>query len=354
MAELRSVDPRTLKLNPDNPRRTAIPKEMDAQLVASINAIGLLQPPVVREIGGKLVVRAGDRRTKAAISAGLKQIDVYVLDGDDAIDPMAAMSENLVRVSMNPVDTWRGVQRLESQGWNEEAIAGALALPPRAIRKLKLLPAPADAGRHGQGQHAERGAAAHHRQRPARRPGGGLEGAQAQEGPRRGLVGSGAGAQQAPHPVLGRALRCRHGRGIRGGVGGRFVRAGRRGRPLYHERRRLLRGPAGVHGSEPPEEWHRVDPDRIRPAQPAEGRRARLGQAGQGGRGRPLCRPAHGRHRDRRLPAAAAQEGVSEAGEGGRSGTHRTGCGRDGQRGGREDSAGRDPARASDDRRFPD
>ena len=72
MAELRSVDPRTLKLNPDNPRRTAIPKEMDAQLVASIKAIGLLQPPVVREIDGKLVVRVGDRRTKAAISAGLK------------------------------------------------------------------------------------------------------------------------------------------------------------------------------------------------------------------------------------------------------------------------------------------
>ena len=139
MPELRTVDPRTLKLNPDNPRRTAIPKEMDAQLVASIKAIGLLQPPVVREIDGKLVVRAGDRRTKAAITAGLKQIDVYVLDGNDAIDPMAAMSENLVRVSMNPVDTWRGVQRLQTQGWNEEAIAGALALPVRAIRKLKLL-----------------------------------------------------------------------------------------------------------------------------------------------------------------------------------------------------------------------
>jgi len=156
MAEPRSVNPRTLKLNPENPRRTAVPKEMDAKLVASIKAIGLLQPPVVREIDGKLVVRAGDRRTKAAISAGQKQIDVYVLDGDDTIDPMAAMSENLVRVSMNPVDTWRGAQRLETQGWNEEAIAGALAFGPgdpqaEAARE----PAPADAGRHGQGQHAK-------------------------------------------------------------------------------------------------------------------------------------------------------------------------------------------------------
>ncbi len=64
MAELRSVDPRTLTLNPNNPRTSAVPKEMDQQLVASIMAIGLLQPPAVREIDGALVVRAGDRRTR--------------------------------------------------------------------------------------------------------------------------------------------------------------------------------------------------------------------------------------------------------------------------------------------------
>ena len=139
MAELRSVDPRSLKPNPDNPRKTPVPKEMDQQLVASIMAIGLLQPPVVREIDGAMVVRAGDRRTKAAIAAGKELIDVYVLEGNEDIDAMATMSENLVRVSMNPVDTWRGIDRLEQQGWNEEAIANALALPPRTVRKLKLL-----------------------------------------------------------------------------------------------------------------------------------------------------------------------------------------------------------------------
>ena len=139
MAELRSVDPRSLKLNPDNPRSTPVPKEMDQQLVASIKAIGLLQPPVVREIDGALVVRAGDRRTKAAIAAGKDVIDVYVLDGSEEIDAMASMSEKLVRVSMCPVDTWRAIHKLEQQGWNEEAIANALALPARTVRKLKLL-----------------------------------------------------------------------------------------------------------------------------------------------------------------------------------------------------------------------
>ena len=139
MAELRSVDPRTLTLNPNNPRTSAVPKEMDQQLVASIMAIGLLQPPVVREIDGALVVRAGDRRTKASIAAGKDVIDVYVVDGNEDIDAMAAMSENLVRVGMNPVDTWRGIDKLEQQGWNEDAIANALALPKRAVLKLKLL-----------------------------------------------------------------------------------------------------------------------------------------------------------------------------------------------------------------------
>jgi len=139
MAELRSVDPRTLKPNPDNPRTIAVPKEMDQQLTASIAAIGLLQPPVVREIAGELVIRAGDRRTRSAIAAGKDVIDVYVLTANEDIDPMAAMSENLVRVGLNPVDTWRGIDKLEQQGWNEDAIAAALALPARTVRKLKLL-----------------------------------------------------------------------------------------------------------------------------------------------------------------------------------------------------------------------
>ena len=139
MPELRRVITKSLVLNPENPRRTPAGKEMDAQLVASIQAIGIIQPPVAREIDGKLVIRAGDRRTKAAIKAGLTEIDVLVIDGDEAHDAMTSMSENLVRVSMNPVDTWRGITGLEIQGWNEEAIAGALAIPARSVRKLKQL-----------------------------------------------------------------------------------------------------------------------------------------------------------------------------------------------------------------------
>lgn len=141
MPELRSVDPRALKLNPNNPRRTPVPPTMDEQLVASIKAIGIIQPPVVREVGGELVVKAGDRRVKAAITAEFPAIHVIVKndDNDDATAPMMSLSENLIRASMTSVDIWRGVEGLEKQGWNEQAIGDALNLPVRTIKRLKLL-----------------------------------------------------------------------------------------------------------------------------------------------------------------------------------------------------------------------
>ena len=139
MAELRSVDPRSLIPNPDNPRRTKSPPGMDEQLVASITAIGLIQPPTVKDADGELVIVTGNRRVKAAIAAGLEQIDVLVCTADESVNAMQSVSENLIRASMTAVDIWRATERLEAQGWNEDAIAGALALPARMVKRLKLL-----------------------------------------------------------------------------------------------------------------------------------------------------------------------------------------------------------------------
>jgi len=139
MAELRNVDPTSLIPNPDNPRRTPAPPAMDEQLVASIKAIGVIQPPRVKEAGGQLVIIAGNRRVKAAVAAGLASIDVLLCDAEEAADAMRSVSENLIRASLNSVDIWRATQALEAQGWNEQGIADALALPPRTVRRLKLL-----------------------------------------------------------------------------------------------------------------------------------------------------------------------------------------------------------------------
>ena len=158
MAELRCVDPRSLQPNPDNPRRTPAPAAMDEQLVASIRAIGIVQPPVVTEKDGALVIKAGHRRAQAAITAGLPTIEVLVAAPDEAASPgsaglpgnslpgspsgaglMGSIAENLVRASMNSVDIWRAIDALERQNWNEQAIADALALPLRTVKRLKLL-----------------------------------------------------------------------------------------------------------------------------------------------------------------------------------------------------------------------
>ncbi|GLS35298.1 peptide transporter [Mesorhizobium tianshanense] len=52
---------------------------------------------------------------------------------------MRSLAETLAHEQLNPVDQWRAIERLVALGWTEEAIAVALALPVRQIRKLRLL-----------------------------------------------------------------------------------------------------------------------------------------------------------------------------------------------------------------------
>jgi len=136
---LKTVDPRILKINPNNPRRMSAGEHPDAQMVANIQAVGILQPPVVREDGEELEIVAGHRRVAAAIAAEWAEILVLVRGPDDGSDALRATSENVVRAQLGPVDQWRAIEALVSAEWTEEAIATALALPIRTLRKLRLL-----------------------------------------------------------------------------------------------------------------------------------------------------------------------------------------------------------------------
>ena len=137
--ELQLVNPKNLKLNPDNPRRTKPSADADAQLTANIKAIGLIQPPIVRVDEENLVVVAGDRRVRCAIAAGLAEIHVLVTRTDDNADPLRSLAENVQRAQMGPVDQWRAIEGLCGNGWSEEAIGVAFSMPVRTIRKLRLL-----------------------------------------------------------------------------------------------------------------------------------------------------------------------------------------------------------------------
>ena len=137
--ELRYVDPRTLRDNADNPRKVQPDPAYDEQLTANIREVGLIQPPLVREISGELVIRAGDRRKRCSIAAGLDSIPVLVMDTEaDSADLMRAFAENLLRQGLATVDLWRAMQALAGDGWTDDAIATALNLPPRTVKRLKL------------------------------------------------------------------------------------------------------------------------------------------------------------------------------------------------------------------------
>ncbi len=136
------IDPRALKDNPDDSRRSKSNPQSDALMLATIRAVGIIQPPVVSpetDGGNGYVIQAGHRRTKQAIAAELEEIEVIVTNPADDGGVMRSMVENIAREPLNPVDQWRAIERLVALGWTEEGIAAALALPVRQIRKLRLL-----------------------------------------------------------------------------------------------------------------------------------------------------------------------------------------------------------------------
>ncbi|MBB5538804.1 ParB N-terminal domain-containing protein [Rhizobium giardinii] len=140
--ELKFVDPRALKENPDKARRSKSSPQADALLLATIRAVGIVQPPVVApesEGGNGYVIDAGHRRVRQAIAAGLEEIAVLVIERAEDGGAMRSLAETLAHEQLNPVDQWRAIERLVALGWTEEAIAMALALPVRQIRKLRLL-----------------------------------------------------------------------------------------------------------------------------------------------------------------------------------------------------------------------
>ncbi|RWJ57542.1 MAG: plasmid partitioning protein [Mesorhizobium sp.] len=140
--ELKFVDPRALKENPDKARRSKSSPQADALLLATIRAVGIVQPPVVApdtDGGNGYVIDAGHRRVKQAIAAGLEEIAVLVIERAEDGGAMRSLAETLAHEQLNPVDQWRAIERLVALGWTEEAIGVALALPVRQIRKLRLL-----------------------------------------------------------------------------------------------------------------------------------------------------------------------------------------------------------------------
>jgi ParB family transcriptional regulator, chromosome partitioning protein len=109
--ELRAVDPATLIDNPQNARRPHRDRE---GLAPSIGALGILNPPLVRQgDDGRLGVIAGERRKYSAIKAGLSTIPVFVRDDLSPVHQLAGMLvENHDREGLTPTEEAVAIQQL--------------------------------------------------------------------------------------------------------------------------------------------------------------------------------------------------------------------------------------------------
>lgn len=101
----REVPLSAVEVNPLQPRQHFDAAALEA-LADSIRQIGVLQPIVVRETGivGQFEIIAGERRWRAARSAGLDTIPVVVRAVDDESSLTHALIENVHRADLNPLE----------------------------------------------------------------------------------------------------------------------------------------------------------------------------------------------------------------------------------------------------------
>ncbi len=142
-AELIQVAVDQVDPNPFQPRRQFDPQEI-ASLADSLRQHGMLQPIIVRGVGPRYQLIAGERRLRASIEAQLHQIPARVLDLDDRRVFELAMVENLQREDLNAIDK-AGAFRdyLSRYGGTQEELAGRLGIDRSTVSNLiRLLELP--------------------------------------------------------------------------------------------------------------------------------------------------------------------------------------------------------------------
>ncbi len=134
-----------IRPNPRQPR-TAFDDDAMNELVASISAVGLLQPIVVRPSGdGQFELVMGERRWRAAVRAGLDHIPAIVRETADDALLRDALLENLHRAQLNPLEEAAAYQQLlDDFGSTHDELAARIGRSrphiSNTLRLLKLSP----------------------------------------------------------------------------------------------------------------------------------------------------------------------------------------------------------------------
>lgn len=111
------------------------------ELASSIKQHGIIQPLVLRKIGDKYEIVAGERRYKAAMLAGLSSVPAVVAKIDDKKSAEVAIAENVQRRELTAIEEARSYRALLDQGYmSEEQLARKMGVSVISIEnKLKLL-----------------------------------------------------------------------------------------------------------------------------------------------------------------------------------------------------------------------
>jgi ParB family transcriptional regulator, chromosome partitioning protein len=138
------IDIDLIEPSPFQPR-TRFREEALEELTRSIRASGIIQPLVVRPIGNRFQLIAGERRWRAAQRAGLTKVSANVRQVPDELALEMTLVENIQREDLNALEAARAFERLMSEfQLTQEAVAERTgkdrATVANAIRLLRLEP----------------------------------------------------------------------------------------------------------------------------------------------------------------------------------------------------------------------
>ena len=137
------VDIDRITPSPFQPRRSFDEAKIQ-ELASSIRNQGIIQPLVVRAKGDQYELIAGERRWRAAMKAGLREVPVVVREATDNEVLQLALIENLQREDLNPIEEANAYRRLQEEfRWSQEEMADRVAKSrPAVANAMRLLALP--------------------------------------------------------------------------------------------------------------------------------------------------------------------------------------------------------------------
>jgi ParB family chromosome partitioning protein len=108
------IDIDLIEPSPYQPR-TNFAEQALAELAQSIQVSGIIQPLVLRKVGNRYQLLAGERRWRAAQRAGLSRVPAVIRDVSDEAALEITLVENIQREDLNPIEEARAYERLMNE-----------------------------------------------------------------------------------------------------------------------------------------------------------------------------------------------------------------------------------------------